>query len=613
MAEKKNLSQGTSYTALPGDFDPEEVTLRDLVKAHADTLGSESGKKDFIRAFTGKNTQYYFIFEDYLDRPAIDFVETFSEDAGNPLVLAYEKNKGVNARIAIYSKVGAIQFHIEEQLNRAGKLRQFFPEGMPLATDRVVRPDKPKAKARRYSYNPGAMGEFLDGLEKFAVDNPDQKGVVLALMAQSHMGLRPGEIANAPASALAIPEKLSAAWGFFLDTDTPGVKMNENLNIAIGGRTYNILQQALEMRPEGAENLFTNPDGSKVTTQQMTDVIKQIKIPGIMTDELTGERLDAFQEAYDLRRMWVTLGLSVFPGQGNRLGAAQGRAIGAVTKDGGSVKEYYNPSKGFYGDDSTVVPNKMDAWLWKARVLELPEDQRPPEGQRVSYTTDFITNPTPIYEDADAPIKMGDMTAKYVEPTTKVEVVRPEAAETPKPSQPLTLKQLGQAISNTAKRRDVQSVAGGTMAGSALLFGDTEEVMASTVAETGVETGTRQALRTVLPRAGAAAATGPLSPAAIAAMVAAESVLPSDSAGPGELNMVEQMQLDRYRREGNIGVEKELMAREPITEIGGSDLPTQFGQRVTRQTSTDEMTFQDILDQRRQRGAMDRAIQNRFP
>jgi hypothetical protein len=287
MAEKKNLSTGTTYTALAGEFDPTEVTLRDLIKAHADTLGSDSGKKDFIRAFTGKNTQYYFIFEDYLDRPAIDFVETFGEDDGNPLVLAYEKNQGVNARIAIHSKVGAIQFHIQEQLNRAGKLRQLFPEGMPLATDRVVRPDKPKAKARRYSYNPGAMGEFLVGLEKFAADNPDQRGVVLALMAQSHMGLRPGEIANAPASALAVPEKRSAAWGFFLDTDTPGVKMNENLNIAVGGRTYNILQQALAMRPEGAENLFTNPDGSKITTQQMTDVIKQIKIPGIMTDELT--------------------------------------------------------------------------------------------------------------------------------------------------------------------------------------------------------------------------------------------------------------------------------------------------------------------------------------
>jgi hypothetical protein len=66
------------------------------------------------------------------------------------------------------------------------------------------------------------------------------------------------------------------------------------------------------------------------------------------------------------------------------------------------------------------------------------------------------------------------------------------------------------------------------------------------------------------------------------------------------------MQLETARLRGDIGLEKELMARTPITEIGGDDTPTVFGQRVTRQPSTDDLTFgfiqkQDALKRRRER------------
>ena len=353
------------------------------MEAHANRSKAQDGAKKFMASFTGK-TKFAPIFKDYLDRPAIDFVETFADDETNPLVQAFEKDDAVNARRNIYSQVGAIEFHINEQLQRAGALQELYPEGMPMATARVVRPDKPKAKARRYSYNPGLMGEWLTKLDEYGKNNPKDLGIVKALAAQAHMGLRTGEIMNAPASAFVPPEKRSASWGFFLDTDTPGVKMDENLNIAVGPRTYNILQQALDVSQANDRNLFVNPDGSPIGKGEMTRVAKLIKVPGIMTDELTGAKLDSIQEAYDLRRMWVTLALNEFPGQGDRVGAAQGRAIGAVTKGGGAVKEYYSPSRGFYGKEATAVPNAMDAWLFEAQTEELPAASRPPKGQRVS-------------------------------------------------------------------------------------------------------------------------------------------------------------------------------------------------------------------------------------
>jgi len=427
---QKNLQTGASYTPLAEKLDPRTTDLRTFIEAHANTLTSEDGKKAFISAFSGK-TQFAPIFKEYLKRPAIDFVETFADDETNPLVKVYEKNEKVNPRRDMYSRVGAIEFHIKDQLTRAGVLNELFPEGMPMATDRVVRPDKPKAKARRYSYNPGLMGEWLTKLDEYGRNNPEDLGIVKALAAQAHMGLRTGEIMNAPASAFVPPEKRSAAWGFFLDTDTPGVKMDENLNIAVGPRTYNILQQALDVSPANDRNLFVNPDGSAIGKGEMTRVAKLIKVPGIMTDELTGKKLDNLQEAYDLRRMWVTLALNEFPGQGDRVGAAQGRAIGAVTKGGGAVKEYYSPSRGFYGKEATTVPNAMDAWLFEAQTEELPPA---PKGQRISYSTDFITG-GPIFEPEDAPITMGSLTAKFVVPKPKTKVIRPEGPGIePKPS-----------------------------------------------------------------------------------------------------------------------------------------------------------------------------------
>ena len=162
---QKNLQTGASYTPLAENLDPRTATLRQIVEAQANTLSGE-GKKGFISAFSGK-TQFAPIFKEYLDRPAIDFVETFADDETNPLVKVYEKNEKVNPRRDMYSRIGAIEFHIKDQLTRAGVLNEFFPEGMPMATDRVVRPDKPKAKARRYSYNPGLMGEWLTKLDEY--------------------------------------------------------------------------------------------------------------------------------------------------------------------------------------------------------------------------------------------------------------------------------------------------------------------------------------------------------------------------------------------------------------------------------------------------------------
>jgi hypothetical protein len=419
MATQSNLQSGAKFTTLPELMDVQTATLRDVIKAYE----KASGSKGWSSTFTGKG-QVAEIFKPYLDEPAVNFIDSFSDDKTNPLIKAFDTTDKVGSRRTIHSKFRAIEFTLQDQLKRQGSLTQLFPQGMPLASDRVINPDKPLAKSARYTFNPGKLGEFQVALENYAKANPKDIGVVNALFAQMHLGLRPGEIANAPASALRRPEgKLSKSWGFYLDTDTPGVKMDNNLNIAIGPRTYHYMQQGLSA---GGQNLFVNPDGSPITTGDMTRVIKQIKVPGIMEDMQEGVKLDALQEAYDLRRMHATTAYTLFPGQGNKVAAARGRAVGAVLKEAGAEKDYVALSPGFYAEASTDVPFAMDAWLFQeARALELGVDV--PEGQRLSYNTDFISG-NAVFEDENSPIKIGDLNARYVEPSKKIkiEAVAPE-------------------------------------------------------------------------------------------------------------------------------------------------------------------------------------------
>ena len=88
-----NLQKGASYKPLAENLDPRTATLRQFIEAHANTLKGEGGKKAFLSSFTGDKTQFAPIFKDYLDRPAVDFVETFADEESNPLVRYLKRTK----------------------------------------------------------------------------------------------------------------------------------------------------------------------------------------------------------------------------------------------------------------------------------------------------------------------------------------------------------------------------------------------------------------------------------------------------------------------------------------------------------------------------------------
>lgn len=618
MAETKHL-------IIQKAFDPATTTLQEVIDMYveenkkAGKFQGKSGAKGFTSNFNHPDVKKY------LTEPVTVFIESATDIgpggvAVNPLTLIFDKLESDETKRKFRSAFKGIEDNVESQLKRLGKLGQYADfGGMPRLTATVINPAKGAARSTRFGFDYKKAGELVVGLLEYAEKNPKDVPVVRALLAQLNMGLRPGEIQDMPISALREAIDADSMPGIYLAP--AATKMKSPMNLPTSPVTLGIFEAAKtasqEIATAGGANeipdlMFLGSNGKRIPDGAMTRVLKQIKVPGIMFDFETGQDLDYMTSAYDLRRFNATIG----DARGLTLrqqAGMHGRPVREANT--GSAVIYPSHKPGRYAPEMMephyIVHGEIADQVAKALGLSAGTLFDPTQDIVTQYISAVNDNPgrTPAQVMDMFGIKAGEaspfqkvstLTGISLQPPEPVDPVdapaaAPAAADAPR----LSLKQLAKATSKALQRKDVQAVGGGSMAGAAILFGDPEETIASTTTEMTVEAGTRTAARTVLPKVGAAAATGPLSPAAIAAMVAAESVVASPSAGVGELNLEERMQLDLARQQGNIGVEKELMARTPITEIGGSDARTMAGQRVTREDSTDEVTFQSILEDRR--------------
>jgi hypothetical protein len=347
---KKDSDRFTVIETINGEkFDPRKHTLREFAQEYAKTLGKEQGAT-YLRNFVNTTSKVGKQFAEYADAPLIYLLSESIEDEANPLIKAYQQTDSVNSRRSIYSQVKGLESNIVQALDRLGVTQKEFPDGVPALTSRVSLPDKPAAKGARYQYDPGSVGRLQAALAEYAKNNPKDAPIVRALEMQMLTGLRPGEVANMPLTALKPPSEMSSSYGIYLSTDTPGVKMDAPLNIPAGPRQLYLINSAIKFKrslgENGAKNdaMFVKENGSKVTTQDMTNVLKKIKVPGIMFDTETGKDINALQEAYDLRRLHATLSFNLYNDYGP--GAAmRGRAIKTNT---GSEADYVSPRPGFY-------------------------------------------------------------------------------------------------------------------------------------------------------------------------------------------------------------------------------------------------------------------------
>ena len=329
---------------IEAQFDPAQLTLRELMDLYVEKRG--------IKQLSGLSDD---TFKSFMDRPAIEFFESAREE-NNPLQTYLDKKAkaGVStgSLTSTYSAVKNLEDNVIHQLKRLKRMGDYADDtnGFPKLTDTVVQPKKGAPRSKKLRINPSKFGELKVKLLQHAKDNPKDVPIVRALITQMYTGFRPKEIMGMPMKGTIRPaDDGSAAKGLFLPADL--AKMDEAMAIPLTPHVEGTFNAAIKSNSARFKDksipdlMFLTDDGKKIPEGAMSRVLKSIKVPGILEDARTGEKIDYLTAAYDLRRGHATyVNMLGFPPQvGAEMKARAIKEVGA-----GEEPKYIAKPFGFY-------------------------------------------------------------------------------------------------------------------------------------------------------------------------------------------------------------------------------------------------------------------------
>jgi len=394
---------GGKFTIIKKKFDPTKTTLREVVEMYISESKDLGDGKNHRSKFTSQNSPY----KQFLDRPVMEFLESSLDDEENPLLKFYDTNKSAGSRRTYYSLAKGIEANVQSQIDRSTskELAHFKADGIPKLTNSVILDPKPNQRALRYAFNHQKAGEFQLALLEHAKKNPKDAPVVRATLAALHLGFRTNEIQNMPATALFPPLKNSVAPGLFIGADK--TKMDAAIDIPASSHVHGILTSALNSNKKRFGDLknvpnlmFLTDEGKALPKGAISNLLKKIKVKGIIQDKQTGEFLDYFTSAYDMRRYNSTIAYkNRFPLQ--VMAQMKGRAITSMA-GAGSEGVYPSPMTGLYDEIdlepherlSTIIHDQLNKQLNIANENTLASNQDLVENYTKSTTNNNLLQVT---------------------------------------------------------------------------------------------------------------------------------------------------------------------------------------------------------------------------
>jgi len=394
---------GGKFTIIKKKFDPTKTTLREVVEMYISESKDLGDGKNHRSKFTSQNSPY----KQFLDRPVMEFLESSLDDEENPLLKFYDTNKSAGSRRTYYSLAKGIEANVQSQIDRSTskELAHFKADGIPKLTNSVILDPKPNQRALRYAFNHQKAGEFQLALLEHAKKNPKDAPVVRATLAALHLGFRTNEIQNMPATALFPPLENSVAPGLFIGADK--TKMDAAIDIPASSHVHGILTSALKSNKKRFGDLknvpnlmFLTDEGKALPKGAISNLLKKIKVKGIIQDKQTGEFLDYFTSAYDMRRYNSTIAYkNRFPLQ--VMAQMKGRAITSMA-GAGSEGVYPSPMTGLYDEIdlepherlSTIIHDQLNKQLNIANENTLASNQDLVENYTKSTTNNNLLQVT---------------------------------------------------------------------------------------------------------------------------------------------------------------------------------------------------------------------------
>lgn len=319
-------------TIISTNFDPSQITLRDFMELYVEKRGIK--RDNFFSGFSDA------VFQPYMDRPAIEFFESAREE-GNPLQRFFDdqaaKGVGPGGAEKAYSNAKNLEDNVIHQLKRLKRMGEYADDtnGFPRLTDTVVKPAKGAPRSKKFKINPERLGLLKVKLIEHARENPKDVPIVRALLVQMYTGFRPKEIIQMPMNGT-IKEAAegSVSKGLFLPAGI--TKMDEAFAVPLTPHVESALNASIDSNSSRfvdrsiPDRMFLMDNGNPIPEGALSRVLKQIEVPGILEDAVTGEPINFLTAAYDLRRAHATgvnqLGYSVEVGA-----KMKGRAIKAAT------------------------------------------------------------------------------------------------------------------------------------------------------------------------------------------------------------------------------------------------------------------------------------------
>ena len=400
------------------EFDPTSMTLEEFINLYM-VEGKEQG-----RPLTNWGSEFKNIpsVAQYLNRPVIDVIsEEFWDGPESPLQEA-NKTAAKTTLANINAKFGAIYENVERQLNRLDKktrdsvpaiknLRGSFEKRVDSTAVGSAKETKVAETKFDYRFNPLKMGDFYLAAAEHVKNNPEDGPMIRAFLFNLQTGMRPSEVLNLtdsniyqPRSSVELVEQARATSRTWLadiygaSTGRPFMtgyipKTKTLVDAPLSDHALAILgaQQAqnaaLEAKyPELKGNFLLRadqiilgrtlfmkdtPEGPKpVTSQDITNVLKKIKVPGIIEyvkPDGTAVQGDTFQSSYDARRMNATthklIGTPITV-------AAQLKGRGVTETGGGREGDYRRLAFGMYDTQYITAQDRLsDFYVGQAEVL----------------------------------------------------------------------------------------------------------------------------------------------------------------------------------------------------------------------------------------------------
>lgn len=264
----------------------------------------------------------------------------------------------------------------------------------------IEEPEKAKSLVS-IKVNPQTMNELFSKIEQFKLD-PKTEAIADAMLFNLNTGLRPNVAGGLKVGGVYFPEN----GAIYITAETKGAK-GRRVNVPLSPLADSILQKRIADGKVKDNQFFVKPDGKVVTSTDMTNLLKKIKIKDIIFDASTDKYYDSLApEGKDVPgKRGSSLFRNIHTKIGQKAGVPferiaylQGRSLVAAAQ--GSVGEVITYATDFPGD---IDPQGFDAQKAN-QISSIFQPSVEKYGYDLSATTPRITSKTKGFENYfDAP------------------------------------------------------------------------------------------------------------------------------------------------------------------------------------------------------------------